>query len=495
MDARAGAGLVDDVDGLVGQEAVLHVAGGERDGGLDGLVSVTHVVVLLVALLQAADDGQRVLGRGLADVDRLEAALEGGVLLDVLAVLLGGGGPDDLDFSAREGRLQDGGGVDGAFGGARTNDGVDLVDEEDVILGALELLDDLLHTLLELSAVLGASHEGGQVKGPDLLAAQDVGHVAGGYELGQALDDGGLAHARVPQDEWVVLLAAGQDLHDALNLSVTADDRVELAVGGHLGEVAAVLLKHGGVVGGGRLGLAAAHAHEDGAGGLALGRLLVGLVCGELVDGVADGVARDAHGAQGVHGATVALGHDAQQQVLGGYVVLAMGHGLAVGVLQHALGARREGDMATGDRLGLALGEALDGGEGLVVGDLELGQRLCGNALPLADEGQKQVLRADVHLAEVSGLVLGKAHDLAGLVCELLEHVGGSLSCKPRGRGRVCNVSVYPPHRVGKPATPDGNGRGGTGLPARSASRLAPGFALTRQKRPGPECRIGPSGL
>ena len=100
VDARAGASLVDDVDGLVGQEAVLHVAGGERDGGLDGLVSVTHVVVLLVALLQAADDGQRVLGRGLADVDRLEAALEGGVLLDVLAVLLGGGGPDDLDFSA-----------------------------------------------------------------------------------------------------------------------------------------------------------------------------------------------------------------------------------------------------------------------------------------------------------------------------------------------------------------------------------------------------------
>ena len=87
----------------------------------------------------------------------------------------------------------------------------DLVDEEDVLLGLLELLHDLLHALLELAAVLGAGDEAREVERPDLASAKDVGHVAGGDELGEPLDDRGLAHARVAEDERVVLLAARED--------------------------------------------------------------------------------------------------------------------------------------------------------------------------------------------------------------------------------------------------------------------------------------------
>ena len=42
--------------------------------------------------------------RRLADVDRLEAPLEGGVLLDVLAVLVEGGRADAAQLAAREQR-------------------------------------------------------------------------------------------------------------------------------------------------------------------------------------------------------------------------------------------------------------------------------------------------------------------------------------------------------------------------------------------------------
>ena len=140
-----------------------------------------------------------------------------------------------------------------------------------------------------------------------------------------------------------------------------------------------------------------------------------------FVDGVADGVAREPERAQRVHRAAVALGDDAEEQMLGGDVGLAMGHGLAVGALEHALGAGREGDVAAGDGLGLLGGQLLDGVERLLVGDIELGERLGGDALPLLDEGEQQVPGAHVHLAEVARLVLRDAHHLAGLVGELLE--------------------------------------------------------------------------
>ena len=66
----------------------------------------------------------------LIDKDRLEAALQGSILLDVLAELVERGGADALDLATSERRLQDVGGVDGAFGRARAHQGVELVDEK-----------------------------------------------------------------------------------------------------------------------------------------------------------------------------------------------------------------------------------------------------------------------------------------------------------------------------------------------------------------------------
>ena len=72
-----------------------------------------------------------VLDRRLAHVDLLEAALERGVLLDVLAVLVERGGADHAQLAAREHRLDHVAGVDRALGAARTDDRVQLVDEGD----------------------------------------------------------------------------------------------------------------------------------------------------------------------------------------------------------------------------------------------------------------------------------------------------------------------------------------------------------------------------
>ena len=113
------------------------------------------------------------LAVGRLDDDRLEAALQGAVLLDVLAVLVERGGADALDLAARQGRLEHVGGVDGPLGPAGADQGVQLVDEQDDVVGAADLVHDRLDALLELAAVLGAGDHHGQVEHHDSPVAQE----------------------------------------------------------------------------------------------------------------------------------------------------------------------------------------------------------------------------------------------------------------------------------------------------------------------------------
>ena len=68
-----------------------------------------------VALAQAAQDGDRVLDRGLIHHHRLEASFQGGIFLDVLAVLIQRGGADGAQLAASQRRLEHVGGVNSPF--------------------------------------------------------------------------------------------------------------------------------------------------------------------------------------------------------------------------------------------------------------------------------------------------------------------------------------------------------------------------------------------
>lgn len=152
-DAHPGAGLVDQVDRLVRQEAVRDVAVGQRRGLDQRLVRDGHAVVGLVAVAQTLEDLDGVRQRRLRDLDGLEAALEGRVLLQVLAVLVERRRTDRLELASRQHGLEDACRVDRALGGARTHQGVELVDEQDDVAAGTDLLEDLLQALLEVTAV------------------------------------------------------------------------------------------------------------------------------------------------------------------------------------------------------------------------------------------------------------------------------------------------------------------------------------------------------
>ena len=236
-----GAGLVDHVDRLVGQLAVVDVARRQLHRRLDGVVGVAELVELLEIGLQALHDLDRVRDRRLVDVDLLEAADERPVLLEVLAVLLVGGRADAAQRAGGERRLQQVRRVHrAAGGGAGADHRVDLVDEHDGVRVRLDLLDDLLQALLEIAAVAGAGEQRAHVEGEDGGVLEHLRHLALDDLAGEALGDGGLADAGIADQERVVLLPAAEDLDRALDLGLAADQRVDLAVLRLLVEVDAV---------------------------------------------------------------------------------------------------------------------------------------------------------------------------------------------------------------------------------------------------------------
>ena len=201
-------------------------------------------MVRLVALLQPAQDRDRVGDRRLADEDRLEPALERSVLLDVLAVLVERRRTDSAQLAAGEHRLEQVGRIDGALRRTGADDRVQLVDEEDDLAGGvLDLGENGLEPLLELAAVLRSGEERADVERPHALALEALGHVAGDDALREALDDRRLADAGVADEHRVVLRAPRQHLDDAPDLLVAADDRIELPGLGERRQIAAVLLE------------------------------------------------------------------------------------------------------------------------------------------------------------------------------------------------------------------------------------------------------------
>ena len=309
-----GGGLVDEVDRLVGQEAVGDVAVREdrrRDqrGVLD-----PDLVVLLVALAQAAQDRDRVLDRRLADEHRLEAALERGVLLDVLAVLVERRRADAVQLAAGEHRLEHVRGVHRALGRAGADDGVQLVDEQDDL--ALRRPVTSLRTALRRSSnspryfapATSAPRSSATIR----LSLSPSGTSPRTMRWASPSTIAVLPTPGSPISTGLFLVRATEHLDDAADLLVAADDRVELALPGQRGQVAAVLLER--LVGGLRVRAGDALAAAD------------------LLERLVDAVAGDAEPAQDLAGrARLCVVGEGEQEVLGRDVVVleALGLGLA----------------------------------------------------------------------------------------------------------------------------------------------------------------------
>ena len=153
-----------------------------------------------------------------------------------MALVLGpGGGGDGAQRTARQGRLEQIGGVALPGLAAGTDQRVRLVDEQDHRLGGRgHLVDDAVQTVLELALDPRTGLEQAKIERANGDPAQGRRDIAARDPKSQPLDDCGLADTRVAHQDRVVLASPQQDIDDLADLDVASVDRVDPA-GGRLG--------------------------------------------------------------------------------------------------------------------------------------------------------------------------------------------------------------------------------------------------------------------
>ncbi len=163
--AQLSGSLVHQVDGLIGQEAVGYVALRQFHGSDTCIIGDTHLVMVLVTLLQATQNADGIYLIWLVHHDGLEAALKRFILFKVLLILVQRGGTNGSELSSCQCRLQNVGCVHGALATSGSHKGVNLIYKEDYLaVGLRYFLDDRLESLLKLALVFGSGHQCAHVK-------------------------------------------------------------------------------------------------------------------------------------------------------------------------------------------------------------------------------------------------------------------------------------------------------------------------------------------
>ena len=236
--------FVDDVDGLVRQEAIADVSVRQNRGGHDRRVLDANSVVNLVLLFQAAEYSDRVVHRRLAHQHRLETPRESRVLFHVLAVFRERRRADAAQIAARQRRFQHVGRVDRAFGRARAHQRMQFIDEANQLaVGIRDFLQDGLETVLEFAPELGPGDHGTEIERQQPLIDQLFRHVALDDPVSEPFHNSRLTDAGLADQNRVVLRTAAKYLHHTPDLFIPADDRVKLALTRHVGQIDRVALQ------------------------------------------------------------------------------------------------------------------------------------------------------------------------------------------------------------------------------------------------------------
>ena len=144
-------GLIQEVNSLVWQEAVLDVAVGEKRSSFNSRICVLDVMVVFVFFLNSFEDGNRFLYCRLVYFNGLHAALQCSILLNN-TIFVEGSCSDHLEFSASQSWFEDVPSVHIAIASRACSDNfMDFINKENDILTRTNLIYKLLHSLLKLA--------------------------------------------------------------------------------------------------------------------------------------------------------------------------------------------------------------------------------------------------------------------------------------------------------------------------------------------------------
>ena len=219
--------FIDEVDGLVGQEAVVDVAGTCLYGKIHSPLLILHTMEFLVVGKQLPQDILGLLCRRLLYVYLLEASCETLGAGYVAVQLLVGGGTDEAYAPALEIWLEHVGGIHRpSTRGSCSHHGVYLVDIYDVVITLIHnAIHHLLDSFLKVTTELGAGQQSAHIQLVDMCSAQTLGHLLFHDESCQPPHDSRLAHTRFAHVQRIVLVPPAQHLYGALKFLLASDER------------------------------------------------------------------------------------------------------------------------------------------------------------------------------------------------------------------------------------------------------------------------------
>ena len=238
------AHFVQGVDGLVGEETVIHIPVCQPHTGIDCLVCIAYMMVSFISLLDIMEYLERLFCRGRFYYHFLEPTLQRAVFLYRVSVLVERGGTYALYRSSCQSRLHDVGSIHAPRCTSGSDHGVYLVDENNDVRILLQFFQQCTDAFLKLSAILGACHDGSHIEVYQSLVKQYGRCTVLRYHLCQTLHDGTFAHTGLSYQDRVVLLAAAENLCHAHDFFLASHYGVQLALGGCLGQVDGEIVKY-----------------------------------------------------------------------------------------------------------------------------------------------------------------------------------------------------------------------------------------------------------
>ena len=146
-----GSSLIQEVNSLVWQEAILDVAVGEKGRSFNGRICVLDVMVVFVFFLNPFEDGNCFLYRRLIYLNWLHTALKCSILFNN-TIFVEGGCSNHLEFSASQSWFEDIPSVHIAIASrTRSDNFMDFINKENDILTRTNLVHELLHPLFKLT--------------------------------------------------------------------------------------------------------------------------------------------------------------------------------------------------------------------------------------------------------------------------------------------------------------------------------------------------------
>ncbi|MMZ58759.1 hypothetical protein D1872_207500 [compost metagenome] len=174
-------------------------------------------------------DLNRFIHGWLIDRNRLETTLQRRILLNIFAVFIKCCSTDALQLSASKCRFQNVGGINRAFCTARTDQCVQLVDEQDNVACLADFIHNFFQAVFKFTAIFGACDNRAHIKRHYSLVAKSFRNLIINNFLCQTFSNCRFTNPRFTNQHRIVLRTAAKYLNHTLNFFAASNNRVQVA--------------------------------------------------------------------------------------------------------------------------------------------------------------------------------------------------------------------------------------------------------------------------